>query len=206
MIASLLIISADDFPNILSRHLEQSEFSCLFSRGVIKTREILENQQIDAVVWLFMGHEGALAKDLLKVLNLHSQVPIVLITQNYDRLDFAENIKSLYANLDLNDDLSDIMKTIETVCNQSIIKEQEPGIKPDFKSTNEIEFKNAVSQIIGKNSDSEADIEEQQNRLNRVELWEAIDTNEKQILAGSAHREKSKKSLMPKIKNLFKKS
>ncbi|MBU2513058.1 hypothetical protein KJ966_17090 [bacterium] len=205
MIASLLIISADDFPNALSRHLEQSEFSCYYSRGVIKTREILENQQIDAVVWLFMGHESALAKDLVKVLNLHAQVPIVLITQNYDQLDFAENIKYLFANLDLNDDLSDMIKTIETVCNQSIIKELKPDI--DVQSTNEIEFKNAVSQIIGRNSvDNHTDTEGQQNRLNRVELWEAIDANEKQILAGSGDREKNKKTFIPKIKQLFKKS
>lgn len=202
MIASLLVISADDFPNVLTRHLEQSEFSCFFSRGVIKTREILENQQIDAVVWLFMGHESALAKDLLKVLNVHMQIPIVLITQNYDRLDFAENIKSLFANLDLNDDLGEIIRTIETACNQSIIKEQEPDRETD--TANEIEFKNAVSQFVGKRAENTESREDQQNMLKRVELWEAIDTNEKQILAKGV-KEDGKKSRFPIIKQLFKK-
>ena len=204
MIASLLIISADDFPNVLTRHLEESEYNCHFSRGVIKTKEILKKQQIDAIVWLFMGHEGALAKDLLKVINFYPQIPIVLITQNYDRLDFAESIKSLYANLDLNDDLADIVKTIETACNQSIIKEQKPVA--DTEAANEIEFKNAVSQIIGKKEEDKENPDESSNHLESVELWEAIDSNEKKILAGQAVEEELVKPKFPKIKQLFKKS
>ena len=201
MKASLLIVSSDDFPNPVVRQFEKLEFNCHYSRGVLKTREILEKQSIDAIVWLFKENESALARDLLKVFNLHMKVPVVFITENYDQLDFAEDIKGLFANLDLHDDMGDIIQTIETACSQSIIKEQEPVVI----KAKEIEFKNAVAQIIG--GASKTDINKKEgpaNLLDRVELWEAVDRNEKQILAGGSE-EDNKKEKGSKWKQFLKK-
>ena len=204
MNANLLVVSADDFPNMLSQQLVRSGFSCFYSRGVLKTREILEKQQVDAIVWLFMGHERALAKDLLSVFNLFVKIPIVFITQSYEELDFAEDIRALFANLDLDDDLGDIIRTVETACNQSIIKEQEPVAD----KTNEIAFKNAVSQILG-GSDKPVETDERQNHLQKVELWEAVDKSEKEILAQGiriAEEVNTKKSSrFPKFSQFLKK-
>jgi hypothetical protein len=201
MNASILIVSSDDFPSPLTRHLEKLSFSCLYSRGVLKTSKILENEHVDGIVWLFKENESALALDLLKVFNLHIQIPIVFITENYKKLNFAENIRGLFANLDLNDDLGDIILTIETACGHSIVKEQEPVGK---SSANEIEFKNIVSQIVeGVVSKNGIKTAHNQNLLGRVELWEAVDKSEKQILAGGFEKEE-KRSFVPKLK-LFQK-
>lgn len=192
MIANLLLVSTDEFPNVISRELERSGFSCSYSRGVIKTREILDKQEIDTIVWIFMGHETALAKDLLSVFNLHARIPIVFITQTYDELEFAEDIKALFANHDINDDLSDIIETVETACNQSIIKDQEQV----SNETVEIEFKNAVSQILRKPISVEPEKEIETDRgFSRVDLWDAVDKAEKDILSGrqnEMNREKPK--------------
>lgn len=203
MNANLLIVSAEDIPNPLFLHLENSGYSCHYSRGVLKTRETLKKQQIDAIVWLFLGHELALARDLARVFNQHSDIPIVFITQHYEELDFAEDIKALFANLDLNDDLHDIVNTIETACNQSIIKE---NLSFAETGTHEIEFRNIVSQIIRKPKGTDGlKASASQEKLQEVALWEAVDKDEKQILAGKV-TPLEKKSLLPKIKTILKKS
>lgn len=203
MNANLLVVSTEEYPNPLFLRLEKSGFSCFYSRGVLKTKEILHKQQIDAIVWLFMGHENALGKDLAKIFNQYPTLPIVLITQNYEHLDFAEAITALYANLDLHDDLSDIIRTIETACHQSIIKEQQP--ESETITTKEIEFKNALSQFSEEpapTADSES--KPRKNKLEQVELWEAVDKQEKQILAGRISRDE-RKTLLPKRKAPVKK-
>ena len=201
MIANLLFVSADDFPLDITRILEKNGFSCYFSRGVMKTREILKKQHIDAIIWLFWGHERALAGDLLAVFNRHGKIPIVFITRSYNELDFAEDIKGLFANVDLNDEVEDIIKTIETACNQSIIVEQENPAN----DTHEIDFKNVVSQIIKKPVSTEIKIQNQEsNPLKQIDVWDAVDKNEKRILSENV-REKPK-NIIPKVKNLFGKS
>lgn len=204
MDANLLIVSSEDLPNPLFVRLEDSGFTCFYSRGVLKTKEILGKQQIDAIVWLFLGHESALGKDLAGVFNRHADIPIVFITQNYEQLDFAEEVRGLYANLDMNDDQGDIIRTVETACNQSIIEDQQP--EETKSDTHEIEFRNIVSQVFGKTKESESNTEEDPKaKLPQVDLWEAVDKNEKQILAGKTGSVE-KKSLIPKLKTLIKKN
>ncbi len=205
MIANLLFVSSDDFPIEITRHFEKSGFSCFYSRGVLKTREILESQNIDTIIWLFLAHEIALAKDLLKVFNRHSKIPIIFITQTYEELDFAEDIKGLFANLDLNDDIDDIIKTVETACNQSIIIEKQPAVN----ETHEIDFKNAVSQIIT-DPESLTDVKINDNPLQQIDLWEAVDRSEKKILskeladdAEEGVETKPEKPLLPKLKKIL---
>ena len=95
MDANLLIVSSEEFPHPLFKLLEKSGFTCFYSRGVIKTKEILKKHHIDAIVWFFLGRDSALAKDLSNVFNQFDKLPIVLITQNYEQLDFAEAINDL---------------------------------------------------------------------------------------------------------------
>ena len=200
MNANLLLVSADDFPINITRAFEKSDFSCFFSRGVMKTKDILASQRIDAILWLFLGHERALAEDLLAVFNLHTKIPIVFITQSYDELDFAEDIKSLFANIDLNDELEDIIRTVETACNQSIIIDKENS----GDNTHEIDFKNAVSQIIGEPVSSDKKSQNQDNNpLKRIDVWDAVDKNEKRIL--SENVQEKPKYVLPKVKNIFRK-
>ncbi len=202
MDANLLIVSSEDLPNPLFVRLEDSGFTCFYSRGVLKTKEILGKQQVDAIVWLFFGHESALGKDLAEVFNRHADIPIVFITQNYEQLDFAEDVRGLYANLDMNDDQGDIIRTVETACNQSIIEDQQP--EETKNDTHEIEFRNIVSQVFGKSKSDKKESDDQKAKLPQVDLWEAVDKKEKQILAGKISGIE-KKSLLPKLKTLIKK-
>ncbi len=200
MIANILLVSADDFPIYIAKNLEKSGFSCSYSRGVLKTREILDSRDIDTIIWLFMGHERALAKDLLKVFNLHSSIPIIFITQSYDELDFAEDIKGIFANMDLNDDLEDIIRTVETACNQSIIIDE----LPISDNTHEIDFKNAVSQIIENPSPEKEAIQSQEKaHMNKINIWDAVDRSEKRILSNTNQEEKKKR--FPRIRKIFEK-
>ncbi|MCP4753480.1 MAG: hypothetical protein GY866_21530 [Proteobacteria bacterium] len=198
MNADLLIVSADDFPENLSLELRDKGFSCIFSRGGIKTREILGSQKIDVVIWLFFGHEKALAKDLLEIFNKNPDIPIVFITQSYEKLNFAEEIEGLFANLDLNDDLEDILKTVESACNRAIIVEEEvQEINPP-----EIDFKNAVSQMIRDTDSPEAgEKPDARNSMRQIPLWNAVDKSEKKLL--SEQYQPEKKHLLSKIKGLF---
>jgi len=199
MKADLLIVSVDDFPIHISRTLENFGFNCNFARGGIKTKEIMKSQNVDAIVWMFWGHERELAKDLLKIFNRYKDIPIVFITQSYDELDFAEDIKGLYANIDLNDDVEDILITIESACNQLT----ETTIETPPNNPPEIDFKNAVSLAIEEKSKSGGvETTERQNPFNDVSLLNAVDQNEKRLLISDLKTEKQ--PLMSRIRKIFK--
>lgn len=199
MKADLLIVSADDFPIHISRTLENFGFNCYSTRGGIKTKETLKSQNIDTIVWLFWGHEKELAKDLLKIFNRYPDIPIVFITQSYDELDFAEDMKGLFANVDVNDDVEDILLAVESACNQLIesTNETPPNNPP------EIDFKNAVSLAI--EQEARADKEgpkEKKNPFGDVSLLNAVDKNEKRLLTSDLKTEKQ--PLLSRIRKRFK--
>lgn len=200
MKANILIVSVDEIPAHISHFLQQQEFSCFYSRGGLKTREILKTNPIDAIIWLFIGHERELAKDLLKIFNKNAEIPIVFITQSYDELDFAEDIKGLFANIDLNDDLDDLQNTLETAIHQPIIEEQQA--KPVDSEPPEIEFKNVVSQLINDPPlDIHAQIPQEDHSLRDLTLWDAVDESEKRAL--SEPYKPDKRDLISKLKRLF---
>lgn len=200
MKANILIVSVNEFPEHISHFLRQHGFSCFYSRGGLKTKEILKSQPIDTIIWLFLGYEKALAKDLLKILNKFAKIPIVLITQSYDELDFAEDIEGLFANIDLDDDLDDLLKTIETAINGPV--PGEPRVKPEESELPEIEFKNVVSELFRESPlDKQNRIQPDNNPLRDLTLWDAVDENEKRTL--SEPYEPGKKNLISKLKRLF---
>jgi len=199
MKANVLIVSADEFPAPISQHLENHGFTCFYARGGIKTRELLNNQTIHTILWLFLGHERALALDLLKIFNKHPDIPIVLITQSYDELNFADDIKGLYANLDLNDDLEDFLRTLESSCSQL-----EPAAIREEKTESdlsEIDFRNAVSQIFQTAEKNElVQPPNTQDQLKNLPFWNAVDQNEKKLLS-EPYQPPDKKPLLTKIKD-----
>jgi len=200
MKANLLIVSVDEFPVHISHFLQKYGFSCFYSRGGLKTKEILKSQPIDTIIWLFLGYEKELAKDLLKIFNRSAEIPIVFITQSYDELDFAEDIKGLYANIDLNDDLDDLLKVIETASNQPVLEEQ--NAKPVDSEPPEIEFKNIVSELIKESpNDQKESAGQDNNPLQDLTLWNIVDEREKRTL--SEPYKPPKKKLITKLKNLF---
>lgn len=200
MTANILIVSVDEIPIHISHFLRQQNFSCHYSRGGLKTREILKSESIDTIIWIFIGHEKALAKDLLKIFNRHDDIPLILITQSYDELDFAEDIKGLFANLDLNDDLEDLLKSIETSINQEA--SEELTAQPAASEPPEIEFKNVVSQLVKESpSETEATATHEDDSLKDVTLWNAVDKQEKKALSEPYKPEK--KNLISRLKNLL---
>jgi len=200
MKANLLLVSVDEFPPQISYYLSEHGFTCLYSRGGMKTKEILKTEDIDTIIWLFLGHEKALAMDLLKIFNRHEDIPVIFLTRSYDELDFADEIKALFANLDLNDDIDDLLKNVETSCNQSLIEEKiEKEATPILP---EIGFKNVVAQIF------EESMTEEENQpdadpmaIQQTTLLNAVDQKEKELL--SAQFQPEKKPLFSKIKDLF---
>jgi len=191
MKANLLIVSVDEFPLHISHYLEDHGFRCFYSRGGIKTQETLSKHQIDTIIWLYLGHERALAGDLLKIFNQYKDIPLVFVTQSYDELDFAEDIKGLFANLDLNDDIEDFLGTIETSCNQ-----------PDFEETEEesaetepaeIDFKNVVSRFFRRQTEAGEKKEDLESKpLKKITLWNAVDKTEKKLLSGPSKTKKKR--------------
>jgi len=200
MKANLLIVSVDDIPVHISHFLQQQGFSCQYSRGGLKTKEILKSQQIDTILWLFLGHEKALAQDLMKIFNRYPKIPLIFITQSYDELDFADDIAGLFANIDLNDDLDDLLKTIESSINLPL--SEETVKKPVETDLPEIEFRNVVSQLIQDNpSDEEGLTPHEDDSLKDMTLWNAVDEQEKRVL--SEPFKPAKKNLFSKFKSLI---
>ena len=200
MTANILIVSVDDIPIHISHFLQQQDLTCYYSRGGLKTKEILKSNPIDTIIWIFLGHEKALAKDLLKIFNKYANIPVIFITQSYDELDFADDIKGLFANIDLNDDLDDLLKTIETSFNKS--SSTEPIVKPEEPEPPEIEFKNVVSQLIQEtDSDSEKPEQQEDESLKDMNLWNAVDEQEKKAL--SEPFKPDKKNLFSRLKTLL---
>lgn len=200
MKANLLIVSVDEFPPQVSHYLSKHGFTCYYSRGGMKTKEILKTEDIDAIIWLFLGHEKALAMDLLEIFNLHQEIPVIFLTRSYDELDFADEIKGLYANLDLNDDTDDLLKNVETACNQSLIEEKaEKNTEPILP---EIGFKNVVAQIFQESGlEEEAQPNSDPMSIQQTVLLNAVDQKEKELL--SAQFQPEKKPFFSKIKDLF---
>ncbi len=200
MKANLLIVSVDEIPVHISHFLQQQGFSCQYSRGGLKTKEILKSQQIDTILWLFLGHEKALAQDLMKIFNRYPEIPLIFITQSYDELDFADDIAGLFANIDLNDDLDDLLKTIESSINLPL--SEEAVKKPVDTDLPEIEFRNVVSQLIQDNpSDEEDPTSHEDDSLKDITLWNAVDEQEKRVL--SEQFKPVKKNLFSKLKTLM---
>ena len=137
---------------------------------------------------------------MLKIFNKFYELPIVLITQSYDELDFAEDIKGLFANIDLNDDLDDLLQAIETASNQPI--EEEQKAKSVESEPPEIDFKNVVSEFFkGDPSSQQKPTTQDSNPLKDLTLWNVVDESEKRTLSEPYKPEK--KNLIAKLKNLF---
>jgi hypothetical protein len=195
MKANVLVVSADEFPARIAKHLEGHGLICFFARGGIKTKEVLGNQAIDAIIWLFLGHERALALDLLQIFNQRPDLPVVLITQNYDELDFVDDVKGLYANLDLNDDIEDIFRAIESSCTQQ--SPQPDMVKPiEVPDLPEIDFRNAFAQILQNPETPKTG--SVNDELKNTPFWNAVDQDEKRMLS-EPYRE-DKKALLQKIR------
>lgn len=202
MAASILIVSVDDVPIQISRFLEQQDFSCFSSRGGLKTRETLKAESIDAIIWIFLGHERALAKDLLKIFNKHPQIPVILITQSYDELDFAEDIKGLFANLDLNDDLDDLLTSIETAIYHPSGEAAAASKPAAAEEPPEIEFRNVMSHMRqDANSSTNRDNAPKDESLRDVTLWNAVDEQEKRALTAPYKTEK--KGFLSRLKEIL---
>jgi len=200
MTANILIVSVDDVPIHISHFLQQQDLNCFYSRGGLKTKEVLKSQSIDTIIWIYLGPEKALAKDLLRIFNRHSEIPVIFITQSYDELDFAEDIKGLYANLDLNDDLDDLMRNIESSINQPEAKT--PVSQPVEPDPPEIEFKNVVSQLIqDRHKKAEGFSQKEEDPLKDMTLWNAVDEQEKRALSEPFKPEK--KGLLSRFKGLL---
>lgn len=200
MTENILIVSVDEIPIHISHFLQQQAYSCFYSRGGLKTKEILKSQSIDTIIWIFLGPEKALAIDLLKIFNKYAEIPIILITQSYDELDFAENIKNLFANVDLNDDLDDLLRNIEASINHPV--SDTPVLKVPEPELPEIEFKNAVSRLTeAPVADEPAPSQPQDDSLKDVSLWNAVDEQEKKALSEPYKPEK--KNLFSKLKGLL---
>jgi len=178
MKANLLLVSNDDFPVHFSDYLERHNFTCYQARGRLKLRETFVETAIDTIVWLFKDYDAGLADDLIRTFNEFSEVPLVLLTEEYGNTDLSESISGVFAHLDVNDELEDIRRVIESACN--IALEPNPEIK--HVKLPEIDFKNAVRHLLkaGPDTDSQPD---DQSKLNLESPWLAVGKKEKKILA-----------------------
>jgi hypothetical protein len=180
---NLLLISADDFPVEVSAYLSKKGMSCNYARGRLKTKEIFNNVNIDAIIWLYQGHEKALANDLLKIFNEFKDIPLIMLTQNINDVDFKDKIENHFANIDLGDDLEDLLRAIGAVCNQKKIQEEQPD-KEIHSVPHEIDFKNAVNLFIKDGDQINNKVENDKNNpVKFLTPWLAVNNNEKQILS-----------------------
>ena len=199
MIGKILIVSANDFPETLANKFEENGFSCLFSRGRLKSKELLTENQIDCLVWLYPEYDSGLASDLLTLFNDFPDIPVVPIVQNYNE-DLKEEITAFFRSVDLNDDPLEIIQAVSEACSQSktvSVTQQEP-VKQDAH-LHEIDFKNAVHQLL-QNPDEED--QEDKSRLEILTPWIAVDENERKILRPPTD-EVEKQTFLSRVKAFF---
>ncbi|PCI23659.1 MAG: hypothetical protein COB67_12605 [SAR324 cluster bacterium] len=179
----LLLISIDDFPAAFDQRVRDYGFSCCYARGRLKAREILEQNEIDAIVWQYYGYSDALGRDLVETFNQYDSIPIILITDDFNELVFLKEIKGKFTTIDRNDEIQDTLDAIEKFCYQvplSPIAQKEPSIY-------EIDFKHVMAPIIeGKQIQEELDSPKARS-FKVLTPWVAVDSNEKKILAESYH-------------------
>jgi len=196
MKANLMLVSNDDFPVRVSDYFKQHEFFCFFARGRLKIKEIFDHEKMDTIVWLFRDYDEGLAGDLIKAFNEQKNIPLILITEAYGDADLSDIIEGVFAHHDINDNLSEIRNSIESACN---LKEESNTNEPFRINLPEIDFKNAVRQLITEPDKTAAEVEHSKGKLVIEAPWSAVSKKEKKILSnGFALR--AEKTVFEKIR------
>ncbi|MDT8446345.1 MAG: hypothetical protein RRB13_05560 [bacterium] len=173
---NLLLISALDFPEDLLEHMHDYGFSTKEARGRLKVKSLLEEAHFDAVVWCFEGYDRDLAQDLIQLLNLRQEIPLVLLSGDLEASDLTQQIKGTFGQLDLGEEPAELLKAIEFACVQP----------PDTQGgvMQEIDFRNLVRQVTLNRS--EMGLPESPHTLKLQSAWVAVDGNEKRLLSTQA--------------------
>jgi len=195
MKANLMLVSNDDFPVRVSDYFKQHKFSCFFARGRLKIKEIFDREKMDTIVWLFRDYDEGLAGDLIIAFNEQDNIPLILITEAYGDADLSDIIEGVYAHHDINDNLSEIRNSIESACN---LKDESNTNEPFRINLPEIDFKNAVHQLISQPEKTTAEVEQSEGKLVIEAPWSAVSKKEKKILS-NGFVSKVKKSVFEKI-------
>ena len=192
MKANLLVVTGDELEDSIASHLADRGFFLFFARGRLKVKEIFQENKIDAIIWMFNEKEKYLADDLVAIFAEHKSVPVVIITEKVVDYLFSDKVRNAHVNIDRNDDVEDIGRVIETACNQNL----ENGILPAEEGVPEIEFKNAVANLISEKRQTDGEKTGSHDTLKLSYPWIAVREKEKNILSQS---EKKKISLLKRL-------
>lgn len=199
---SLLIVSAND--NILtpiSEGLQDYGFSCFYARGRLKVKELLQEQDVNAIVWFYHGYNESLAKELLGTFDIYLEIPIILITKDFADPDFMKESRNTLFQIDQNEDVRDILSEVERACNQSHeIQDEEDDLFAE--NLHEIDFKHAMNHIIVSSDENREQEEKSSASLKVLTPWIAVDSKEKQIIAGFGTAPE-RTSLLDRVRNVI---
>ena len=170
----LLLLSTLDFPAPLLKALDRRKFTCSHARGRLKIKELANQEEFDAVVWLFSPSDAAMAEELIQSLNEWIPKPIVLLTPDYEQPPTLARAPRIQASFDLDDEREEILKAIEAACRSARLSPPAPT-----KAVHEIQFKNLLDHVLRSGKDGD---EPPKGNFQLEAPWLAVDAKEKKIL------------------------
>ena len=180
MSINLLLVSTTEFPENISIIFEEKGFTSYFGRGCLKVKKNLEVQDIQLIIWHYFGYKESLAVDLIKIFNKNATIPLIIIAENTESIDIGVEIQNQHIYLDQNDAVNDLSDFLEKFSSNEKVDDRD--INNEF---HEIDFKNALSQIISENGKNKTN--ENRNTNNQISFltpWTAVDKVEKDIISG----------------------
>jgi hypothetical protein len=173
---TLLFVSNSGIPANLTESWSNESIQVQESRGPMKTRQILEERNTCTIIWFIGTEEEELLPDLIQVFNEFPTIPVVMITTGLPETDMTSKLKSLFGQLDIDDEEKEITDLILKACNH--FRLHKTASKP---APREIEFKNVVHHISTDPTLSE--LSNENNVMLEISApWNAVDNKEKNII------------------------
>ena len=185
MEVNILVISNENPSMDLIEYFKDKGYHLEFSRGPLKTGQMLAENQVDSIIWIFSFTDLLLAEDLINKFNLYPKIPIIVISEKNISKKYSDNLKGFYQQIDYYENYADLCKLVQKACNHYRLEQKENPIPQ-----RDIEFKKIVHQIVtNKNKGEKA---KESSVLELATPWNIVDNKEKDILAAVPDKKRSK--------------
>ncbi len=176
---NLLLVSIDKFPSEIAHKIQEHGVSCNYARGRLKTKEILDKDEVSGVLWYYRGYSEALAHDLIGTFNQHNSIPIIILVSEPEEQGDLKVLQNRLLIIDINDDIKETLIEIEGFC---LLKpRQTKTTQTTGPELHEIDFKQVMKPIV--RGDKNQLKQSQKSSFSLLTPWSAVDNREKNVIS-----------------------
>lgn len=186
---NLLLVSIDKFPSEVDLKIQEHGFSRNYARGRLKTKEILDQEEINGVLWHYKGYSEALAMDLIGTFSQHDSVPVVIFISDIEEPEHLKALRNRVMIVDINDNIKETLIGIEDICLSRKSAQKTTATGPEL---HEIDFKQVMKPIV--TGQKRQFKQTKKSSFNLLTPWSAVDSQEKNVIS---------KPYRPPTKNLI---